>query len=137
MFQTGLKKLIREGEPTHQGQAFLIIGMLAQRFPIYVFQDVSLLELFFKSLDSASTDLKLQIREGLLNLIVAYKYDVCPEEVDQNGRLNLLFGLLQYCMSSEEPMVRFAAVRSIATIFPADHVPSKFFLLLATGDRFA
>ncbi|KAJ8977535.1 hypothetical protein NQ317_010055 [Molorchus minor] len=37
-------------------------------------------------------------------------------------------------MDSEEPMVRFAGVRMLATIFPPDHVPSKFMLLVSTGD---
>lgn len=134
VLQPGLNKLIREGEPIHQGPAFVVIGMIAQRFPMNVFHDVSLLEMFFKSLESAEPDLRLQIREGLLNLILAYKYNVNPKEVDKNGRINILFALLKFFMSSEEPMVRFAAVRSIATIFPPDHVFSKFLLLLATGD---
>lgn len=90
--------------------------------------------MFFKNLETAEPDLRLQIREGLLNLISAYKYDVNPQEVDKNGRVNILFALLKFFMSSVEPMVRFAAVRSVATIFPPDHVPSKFLLLIATGD---
>lgn len=78
---------------------------------------------------------QLQIREGLLNLILAYKYDVNVEECDKDGRINILFALIKSYMDSEEPMVRFVAVRSIATIFPPNHVPSKFLLLLATGDK--
>lgn len=134
VLQSGLQKLIREGETVHQGPAFIVIGMIAQRFPHNVFHDISLLEMFFKSLESADPELRLQIREGLLNLIVAYRYNVNPEEVDKNGRVNILFALLKFYMASEEPMVRFVAVRSVATIFPPDHVPSKFLLLVATGD---
>lgn len=134
VLQTGLQKLIREGEAVHQGSAFIVIGMIAQRFPHNVYHDVSLLETFFKSLEAADPELRLQIREGLFNLILAYRYDVNPQEVDRNGRVDILFALLKFFMSSEEPMVRFVAVRSVATIFPPDHVPSKFLLLLATGD---
>lgn len=135
VLQTGLQKLIREGEKIHQGPAFIVIGMIAQRFPNNVYHDVSLLETFFKSLESADPELRLQIREGLFNLILAYRYDVNPQEVDKNGRLNILFALLKFFMGSEEPMVRSVAVKCIATVFPPDHVPSKFLLLLATEDK--
>lgn len=118
----------------HKGPAFVVIGMIAQRFPMNVFHDVQLLEMFFKSLETAGPDMRLHISEGLLNLILAYKYDVNPREVDKNSRITILFGLLKFFMTSEEPMVRFAAVRSVATIFPPEHVFSKFLLLLATGD---
>ncbi|CAG9821950.1 unnamed protein product [Phaedon cochleariae] len=132
---SGLQKLIREGEEVHHGQAYTIIGMLGQRFPKIVYHDVGLLEMFFTNMESANPDLRLQIREGLLNLILAYKYDIYPTECDQDGRLNILFVLIKCKIYSEEPMARFAAVRTLATIFPPNHVPSKFLLLTATGDN--
>lgn len=135
VLQTGLQKLIREGEAMHQGQAFLILGLLGSRFPLMTYHNVALLEMFFKNLESANPDLRLQIREGFLSLIPAYKYDVNSNELDKDGRINFLFALVKYYLFSEEPMVRFAAVRSIGNIFPPDHVPSKFLLLLASGDR--
>lgn len=129
-----MHKLIKEGEDVHQGQAYVLIGTLAQRFPKIVYHDINLIETFFKNLETANPDLKLQIREGLLSLILAYKYDVCLEEADKDGRLNILFALIKFRMTSEEPMVRFTAVRTLATIFPPEHVPSKYLLLLLTGD---
>jgi proteasome component ECM29 len=131
---SGMQKLITEGEETHQGQAYILIGALAQRFPKIVYHDINLLETYFKNLESANPDLKLQIREGLLNLILAYKFVTCLEEADKDGRLNILFALIKFRMGSEESMVRFAAVRTLATIFPPGHVPSKYLLLLLTGD---
>ncbi|KAF7270517.1 hypothetical protein GWI33_016522 [Rhynchophorus ferrugineus] len=131
----GLIKQIKEGEDVHKGQAYVTIGMLAQKFPQTVFEDVGLLELYFKHLEVANPDMKIQVREGLLNLILAYKHDIFPSEANKDGRLQLLFALIKINMSSEEPMVRFASVRTLATIFPPDHVPSKFLLLLGTGDR--
>lgn len=133
---SGLQKLIKEGEEVHQGQAHVLIGVLAQRFPKIVYHDINLLETFFKNLQEVGNpDLKLQIREGLLNLILAYKYDVLPNECDLDGRFNILFALIKFRVSSEEAMVRFAAVRTLAAIFPPEHVPSKYLLLVATGDR--
>lgn len=132
---SGLQKLIREGDSSIQGQAFLVLGILSNRYPLITFCNISLLELFFKNLESANPELKLQIREGFSSLIMAYKYDVNPKEFDKDGRLNMLFALVKFYLFSKEPMVRFAAVRSIGTIFPPNHVPSKFLLLLATGDK--
>ncbi|KAK5644780.1 hypothetical protein RI129_006080 [Pyrocoelia pectoralis] len=134
ILQTGLQKLIREGEPVHQGQAYLILGVLGSRFLLLTYHNVSLLEMFFKNLDSAEPDLRLQIRQGFLSLLPAYNYDVNPSEFDKDGRVNFLFALVKYYLFSAEPMVRFVAVRSIGTIFPPNHVPSKFLLILATGD---
>lgn len=119
----------------HHGQAFVTIGFLAQRFPKTVYHNVGLLEMYFTNLENANSELRLQIREGLLNLIMAYKYDIYPEESDKDGRLNMLYILIKVKINSEEPMVRFAAVRTLGTIFPPNHVPSKFLLLTATGDK--
>lgn len=127
--------MIKEGEEVHHGQAFITIGVLAQRFPKIVYHNVSLLEMYFTNLETANPELRLQIREGLLNLIMAYKYDIFSEECDKDGRLNLLFILIKCKITSDEPMVRFAAVRTLGTIFPPNHVPSKFLLLTATGDK--
>lgn len=72
---------------------------------------------------------------GLLNLIVAYKYDIFPNEADKDGRLGILLALIKVKLSAQDSMVRFACVRTLSTIFPNDHVPSKFLLLVAIGDR--
>lgn len=133
---SGLQKLIKECDEVHQGQTYVLIGMLAQRFPKIVYHDVGLLEMYFTNMENANPDLRLQMREGLLNLILAYKHDILPEEADKDGRLNLIYVLVRCKMDSEEPMVRFSGVRTLATIFPPDHVPSKFLLLVATGDMY-
>ncbi|CAG9861828.1 unnamed protein product [Phyllotreta striolata] len=132
---SGLQKLIKEGEESLHGQTYTTIGMLAQRFPKIVYHDVALLETYFTNMETANPELRLQIREGVLNLIVAYKYDNIPEECDKDGRLNILFLLIKCKILSDEPMVRFAAVRTLATIFPPNHVSSKYLLLVATGDN--
>lgn len=132
---SGLQKLIKEGEEIHHGQAFVTIGLLAQRFPKIVFNNIGLLEMYFTNLETANPELRLQIREGLLNLILAYKHDIFTADCDKDSRLNLLFALIKCKITSDEPMVRFASVRTLAIIFPQNHVPSKFLLLTATGDK--
>uniref|UniRef100_A0A6P7FNW0 Proteasome-associated protein ECM29 homolog n=1 Tax=Diabrotica virgifera virgifera TaxID=50390 RepID=A0A6P7FNW0_DIAVI len=130
-----LGRLISEGEEVLHGQTYVTIGMLAHRLPKSVYHSDELLETFFSNMENANQELKLQIREGLLNLILAYKYDIFPEECNKDDRLNRLFLLIKSKIVSEEPMVRFAAARTLATIFPPDHVPSKYLLLTATGDN--
>ncbi|XP_060528524.1 proteasome adapter and scaffold protein ECM29 [Cylas formicarius] len=130
----GLQKLVKEGEEVHQSQAYIVTGKLAQKFPEVVFHDVGILELYFTNLETAAQEMKIQIREGLLSLIQAYKHDIFSKECDKDGRLDILFALVKVKMNSHEPVVRFVGVRTLATIFPPSHVPSKFLLLVATGD---
>lgn len=60
----GLTKLIKQGDPEHHGQAYVTIGLLAQKFPQTVFGDIALLELYFNNLEAADSQLKIQVREG-------------------------------------------------------------------------
>lgn len=122
-------------EVAQQGLAFYIAGVLGERFPADVYHDVGLLELYFQRLASnCDTELKLQVREGLLRLLAACRYDVIPEECDKDNRLSLLFGLVEHYINSEEVMARFVTVIATATLFPPQHPPSKLLLLLATED---
>lgn len=38
-------------------------------------------------------------------------------------------------MENEDQMVRFVATRYAAVLFPRQHIPSKYILLLASGDK--
>lgn len=135
--QVELQRLINtnEIEPAHLGQVFMVLGALGSRFPLATFHNLSLLQLFFQHLESASPDLRLQIREGLLSLVPAYRYDVNPNQFDSGERMNNLIVMLKRYLFFEESTVRSAAVRSIGVIFPNCFVESTFLLLLATGDR--
>lgn len=73
---------------------------------------------------------------GVLNLIQAYKYDIFPEDLNKDGRLDIILALMKVKLSSPDSMVRFACVRTLTTIFPPDDVPSKFLLLTAMGDKY-
>ncbi|XP_048484818.1 proteasome adapter and scaffold protein ECM29 isoform X3 [Plutella xylostella] len=45
-----------------------------------------------------------------------------------------LFALLEHYMHSEESMIRYIAMRYSAAVFPQDYIPSRYLLLLASGD---
>lgn len=75
----------------------------------------------------------------MLNLVSAYKYTEMEDDKSERSNLNnskmvLLHSLLSQYLDNEEPMVRFVAVRFISSVFPSNHVKSKYLLLLATGD---
>ncbi|XP_044754481.1 proteasome adapter and scaffold protein ECM29 [Coccinella septempunctata] len=130
----GLQKYTNEGEENQKGQAYVLIGLLAQKFPDLVYHNLTLFEHFLHNLEEASADLKLQIREGLLSFIIAFKYDSNPDEADKDGRLNLIYALVKNRCNSEDVLVRFVTVKVLACVFPPDHVPSKLLLLQACGD---
>ncbi|GBP15166.1 Proteasome adapter and scaffold protein ECM29 [Eumeta japonica] len=45
-----------------------------------------------------------------------------------------LFALLDHYIHSNENMIRYIAMRYAAVVFPKDYVPSKYLLLLSSGD---
>lgn len=130
----GLKKYTTEGEENQKGQAYELLGLLAQKFPNLVYHNLSLFEHFVSNLEESPIDLKLQIREGFLSFITAFKYDTYPDEADKDGRLNLIFALIKSRCYSEDVIVRFVTVKVLASVFPPKHVPSKILLLQACGD---
>jgi hypothetical protein len=50
-------------------------------------------------------------------------------------RQTMMQALLANQVESNEPMARFVAVRYAASVFPLNHAPSRYLLLLATGDK--
>lgn len=58
----GLTKLTEEGEPIHQAQAYVILGLLGRRLPELFSDDLGLLETLFKKLVSETQDVRFQIR---------------------------------------------------------------------------
>ncbi|KAJ8977536.1 hypothetical protein NQ317_010056 [Molorchus minor] len=71
---SGLQKLIKEStDEILHAHTYVVISMLAQRFPKIVYHDVGLLEMYFANLESSNPELRLQLRESLLNLIVAFQ----------------------------------------------------------------
>lgn len=73
----------------------------------------------------------------MLNLVAAYRYKGTHATENKNeneSKMMLLHSLLKQYMDSEEPMVRFVATRFMATVFPPQHIYSKYLLLVATGD---
>ena len=52
----GLMKLISEGDPMHKSMAYMIVGQLGKKIPSLINKDFSLLEKFFDTLITVSTN---------------------------------------------------------------------------------
>lgn len=46
----------------------------------------------------------------------------------------LIEALIMHSIEKPEPQARLAAVQYAKTVFPPDHIPSRYVLLLACGD---
>ena len=79
----------------------------------------------------------ISCREALLNMAETFCNGL-DEENDVSSssqRRIMLHALLANQVESQEPMARFVAVRYAAIVFPPNHAPSRYLLLLASGDR--
>ncbi|XP_058794814.1 proteasome adapter and scaffold protein ECM29 isoform X2 [Phymastichus coffea] len=126
----GMMKLItEEAESAHRLMAYTIIGQLGQRIPTLVNKDLSLLQNFFDMLTTTDGDSRRTIRDALISMTSAFVLNK-----DDDAGLNLMVGFLASHIESPEVHVRFVAVHYSATVFPSNHAPSRYLLLLAAGD---
>ncbi|XP_026729465.1 proteasome-associated protein ECM29 homolog [Trichoplusia ni] len=158
VFLQGLLKLVRSDEHTeHHPKAYMCLGRLAMKCPETINNQFTLLEELVKKIPEAVPEMKTALRDALLEMSAAYKInaDVKSEssqvqvagtsqekmDVDSSNtspfdepQALALFALLDHYMHSEESMIRYIATRYSAAVFPQDYVPSRYLLLLASGD---
>ncbi|CAH0749868.1 unnamed protein product [Diatraea saccharalis] len=154
VFLQGLLKLIRSEEHAeHQPRAYMCLGRLAMKCPGSIGNQLGLLEELVNKLPAPAPELNTALRDAVLEMASAFK--IKPEDkpssdtvqaqgpsTSQNDEPNpfdepqalALFALLDHYMHSEEVMVRYIAMRYAAVVFPAHYVPSRYLLLLASGD---
>nr|CAD7576131.1 unnamed protein product [Timema californicum] len=134
---SGLLKLIAEEDATLKALAYSAAGKLGSRVPHLVNKDLVLLQTFFQALSQEEADVRLAVREALLNMVDAFgtPVEAGAKGEEESSHEVLMQALLASQVESEEPMARFVAVRYASTVFPATHVPSRYLLLLACGDR--
>ncbi|XP_011494527.1 PREDICTED: proteasome-associated protein ECM29 homolog [Ceratosolen solmsi marchali] len=128
----GMMRLINEEtESQHRLLAFKILEQLVLRMPSLVNKDLSLLQNFFDMLtkNKGDCDLQRSVRDALIGIKSAFILNK-----DDDTGISLMAGLLAAHIESPEADVRFVAVLYIATVFPPNHAPSRYLLLLACGD---
>jgi proteasome component ECM29 len=92
----------------------------------------------------------MSVREALLSMVEAFRVGLNDENKQSSDvkaptnssgaaavsqRQIMMQALLASQVESHEPMARFVAVRYAASVFPFNHAPSRYLLLLASGDR--
>ncbi|CAK1553468.1 unnamed protein product [Leptosia nina] len=164
IFLRMLLKLIRSEEHAeHHPKGYMCLGRLAMKCPECFSNQFALLEELVKKIPEAVPEMRTALRDALLEMAVAYKInseDLVPEKESSSElepgpskgeKMDLdetekkathfnepqalaLFALLEHYMHSDEPMIRYVAMRYSAVVFPQDYVPSRYLLLLASGD---
>ncbi|XP_045493111.1 proteasome adapter and scaffold protein ECM29 [Colias croceus] len=164
VFLQGLLKLVRaEEHAEHHQKAYMCLGRLAMKSPECFSNQFALLEELVKKIPEAVPEIKTALRDALLEMAVAFKINseektedkeqsssgagtsrdekMDTDEVTEKNtspfnqpQALALFALLDHYMHSEEPMIRYVAMRYSAAVFPQDYIPSRYLLLLASGD---
>ena len=126
---SGMVKLISEARSNSKlrNLAYVAVGKVAVRVPEVVTKDIALLQTFFDAMTKEDANNKLAVQEALSMMARAFK------NVDPANR-KLLEALIMQNVESPDPQARLVAVQYASTVFPQDHIPSRFVLLLACGD---
>nr|XP_046268300.1 proteasome adapter and scaffold protein ECM29 [Scatophagus argus]XP_046268309.1 proteasome adapter and scaffold protein ECM29 [Scatophagus argus] len=129
MLLNGLTKLINEykEDPKLLCVAYSAVGKLSSRMPQLFTKDIALVQQFFESMCKEDSDVRLAIQEALSMMVGAYANL-------QGALLNLMEALVAAYIGKPEVQVRQVAMKFASTVFAADHVPSRYLLLLAAGD---
>ncbi|XP_043507485.1 proteasome adapter and scaffold protein ECM29 [Frieseomelitta varia] len=126
----GMIKLIFEGEDIHHKMmAYTVIGQLGQRIPSVIDKNSNLLCHLFDTLVSTDGDLRRTVRDTLISITSAFVLNK-----DDEVNISLMNGLLSTYIESPKSNVRFVAMHYAANVFPPDDIPSRYLLLLASGD---
>ena len=137
MLYSGLLKLVWNEEENEQLRVvgYTVIGQIVKRMPRIINKNLIELQAFFKNLTSESTEIRGAVRDSMLTMIDAFKLFMKEDKADpkSNGQFFML-ALLTAQSQSPESMARFVAVKYIAAAFDFDHVPSRYLLLLSSGD---
>uniref|UniRef100_A0A8C0EF75 Ecm29 proteasome adaptor and scaffold n=1 Tax=Bubo bubo TaxID=30461 RepID=A0A8C0EF75_BUBBB len=90
-------------------------------------KDIALVQQFFEALCKEDADTRLAIQEALSMMVGAYSNL-------EGAQRTLMEALVASYLIKPEVQVRQVAVKFASTVFPPDHIPSRYLLLLAAGD---
>ncbi|XP_064355758.1 proteasome adapter and scaffold protein ECM29-like isoform X3 [Dromaius novaehollandiae] len=129
MLLNGLTKLIDEykEDPKLLSMAYSAVGKLSGRMPQLFAKDIALVQQFFEALCKEEADTRLAIQEALSMMVGAYSSL-------EGAQHTLMEALVASYLIKSEVQVRQVAVKYASTVFPPDHIPSRYLLLLAAGD---
>ncbi|KAL3868785.1 hypothetical protein ACJMK2_041546 [Sinanodonta woodiana] len=108
--------------------AYVAAGKIIQRAPQLVGKDIALVQTFFDAMCEEDADTRLAVQESL-SLMAGALRDL------SETNLKLMEALIMQNIDKPEPQARMMAVQYALKVFPPDHIPSRYVLLLACGDK--
>ncbi|XP_041357221.1 proteasome adapter and scaffold protein ECM29-like [Gigantopelta aegis] len=126
---SGMIKLIDEAkeDPKLRSLAYGAVGKIARKSPQRVTKDITLAQQFFNAVCQEDSETRLAVQEALSMMSEAFK------QLDDTNK-KLMEALIMQSIDKPEPQARLVAVQYAVVVFPPDHIPSRYVLLLATGD---
>ncbi|XP_055956267.1 proteasome adapter and scaffold protein ECM29 [Patella vulgata] len=126
---SGMVKLIGEAKEDNKlrSLAYVAVGKIARRSPERVAKDITLIQQFFESVCQEDVETRLAVQEALSLMSDAFR------QLDPTN-LKLMEALIMQYMDKTEPQARSVAVQYAVAVFPSNHIPSRYILLLASGD---
>ncbi len=126
---SALTRLVNEEKdnPKLRASCYIAIGKLGLKVPQLVNKDVTVLQTFFDAISREDKDTQLSVQEAMSMMTPAFK------RMDSNN-LKFVEAMLGTYIEKEEQQVRLVAVQYAGDVFPATHVPTRYILLLGSGD---
>ncbi|CAG2227690.1 ECM29 [Mytilus edulis] len=119
------------GEATDEAKlrnlAYVAVGKIVRRAPQLVKKDVALVQKFFDAMSKEDPETRLGVQESLSLMADAFK------DIDPSCQ-SLMEALIMQNIEQDQPQSRLMSVQYARTVFPSDHIPSRYILLLACGD---
>ncbi|XP_039299836.1 proteasome adapter and scaffold protein ECM29 [Nilaparvata lugens] len=127
LLDSGLQQLVPllKGS-TLQEKIYQIIGQLVLKVPDLVKNDLTLLSRLFNIISQEEDkEVQVVVRETLVSMVTAYSAS------------DLLLAFLATQVKAPSYFTRLVALRYLSTVFPADHMDARFWILTTTGDVMA
>ncbi|GAB6029010.1 hypothetical protein CHUAL_004798 [Chamberlinius hualienensis] len=127
---SGMERVIKESsdDKALRSAAYTVIGELGCLLPNLVNEDFALLNRLFKALNEEDSDTKISVQSALNAMMKSF----CNLE---SHKMKIMENLFAANMNETEPAIRLTTVQYLSCIFPPNHIPSRYLLLLAAGDN--
>ncbi|GAB1605474.1 proteasome adapter and scaffold protein ECM29-like [Argonauta hians] len=106
---------------------YVAIGKIIKRCPILITNNIDLIKQIFAAICTEESEIRLAVQESLSLMAVAFK-----DQNEENKKL--IEDLIMDNIEADLSQARSVSVQYAKSVFPADHIPSRYVLLLATGD---
>lgn len=128
-----------------QNAAYGALAQLARKCPDIFNKDLQLVVAYFDQLTQAPTELHDSIREALVSVAPAFRwnFDAATQQGDAmatgqfipNSNQKLLMAMLSEHAESQLTIVQNVVCIFLTTCFPEFYAPARYLLLLIAGER--